>query len=52
MARNIKLQLTEQDLVKYLYAVESAIDVIDPHESPLVSNDLIELKNKLTNLNK
>jgi len=52
MAKNIKLQLTKEDLDKYLYAVESAIDAIDPHEFPLTYNDLIELKNKLTKLNK
>jgi hypothetical protein len=49
MAKNIiKLELTKQDLNKYIYAIQSAIDMVDPHEFPLTSNDLIELKNKLT----
>ena len=49
---SINLKLTKKELVKYLYAVECAIDANDSHESPLLNEYLTELKNKLTNLNK
>lgn len=47
-----KLELTKKELVKYIYAIECAIDVTDSHESPLQFEYLNELKIKLTNLNK
>ena len=49
---SINLKLTKKELVKYMYAVECAIDTTDSHESPLQFEYLNELKNKLTNLNK
>jgi hypothetical protein len=49
---SINLKLTKKELIKYVYAVECAIDVTDSHESPLLYSYLNELKNKLTNLNK
>ena len=48
----LKLEITKEELSKYIYAVECAIDANDSHESPLLNQYLIELKNKLTNLNK
>lgn len=49
---SVKFEITKKDLNKYTYAVQSAIDLVDSHEFPLTYNDLIELKNKLTKLNK
>jgi len=49
---SIKFEITKEELIKYVYAVECAIDANDSHESPLLNQYLIELKNKLTKLNK
>jgi len=51
MAKNIiKLELTKKELIKYIYAVECAICIIDSHESPLLNEYLTELNYKLTSV--
>ena len=53
MAKNTaELKLNKKDLNKYIYAIQCAVDMVDSHEFPLTYNDLTELKNKLTKLNK
>jgi len=49
---SVKFEISKKELEKYIYAVECAIDANDSHESPLLNEYLVELKNKLTKLNK
>ena len=48
----VRLEISKKELEKYIYAIESSIDIVDQRESPLLFQYLNELKNKLTNLNK